>query len=90
MKLLALLLLATLLSGCAFVKGTRGSDGTLSISSQRLLWASEGIDFSVTESNRLTATLKVQKSSPDAQSIHEVFTGVGAIMGSAAAAAAKP
>jgi hypothetical protein len=88
MKLLASLLLIVCV-GCAVVKGSRSPDGTLSISSQRFLWSSEGIAFSVNESNRFTTTLSVQKSSPDAQSIHEVFSGVGAIMGSAAAAAAK-
>jgi hypothetical protein len=76
---IALLLLISC-CGCVQVSGTRKTaDGSsLTISTTRFLWSSEGIDFSTSVSTNaiLDAKLKVAKSSTDATSIKEVFTGL--------------
>lgn len=73
-----LFLLIPLVAGCAYITGTRTApDGSrLSITSSRLLWSSEGVKSSVTDSNGLSFTLEVQKSNPDAQAIGAVAEGV--------------
>jgi hypothetical protein len=69
-------LLALLLCGCSTIVGTRTKDGDLTLTSHRFLWASEGISFSLSDTNGLTTSLKVQKSSSDATSIDAVFNGM--------------
>jgi hypothetical protein len=90
--LVFLVALSAALSSCSVTSGTRKPDGTLAIYNQRFLWSSEGIKTSVKDSNNATNglefTLEVQKSNPDAAAIHEVFSGVGSIMGQAARTAA--
>jgi heat shock protein HslJ len=85
-KLLALASLALALTSCVSVSGTRNADGSITIASHRLFWASEGIDFQTTVATNgvLAASLKVAKSSTDATSIGAVFTGLQALGVSAA------
>jgi hypothetical protein len=64
------------LPGCSAISGTRKPDGTLTITSHRLLWASEAIDFSVADTNAFKTTLKVQKSNADAQALGAIAEGV--------------
>lgn len=51
------------------VSGTRHADGRLVVTSWRCLWKSEAIKFSIAESNQLTATLSVGKSSTDDEAV---------------------
>lgn len=79
MKKYIIIALASLAcAGCVQVSGTRTADGTITISTHRFFWASEGIDFatSVKTNGLLTANLKVSKSSTDTASIAAVFTGM--------------
>lgn len=76
MKKLRWLIPLLFIPGCCSVEGTRSADGSLSIRSTRVFWASEGIDFSLTDTNRITTSLKVQKSSTDSTAIANVFTGL--------------
>ncbi len=82
MKLLSLIALASAfaLTGCNTVTGTRKApDGSiLTITSSRLLWASDGVDFGLQDTNGVTIKLAVQKSSPDLQAIQAVAQGVAA------------
>ncbi len=74
-----------LATGCSSITGMRQlADGSrLTISASRLLWASEGIDASVAETNGLSFSLKVQKSGVDAQALGVVTEAAvkGAIQG---------
>lgn len=82
-RTIALAAVALVLNGCAFIEGTRYVDGTMTVRSSRLLWASEGIDFGVTDTNGFTTHLKVERSNPDAQAIGAVAEGAarGAVQG---------
>ena len=77
--------LALLAAGCSSIIGSRQlADGSrLTISAQRLLWASEGIDTTVIETNGLSFSLKVQKSGVDSQALGAVTEAAvkGAIQG---------
>jgi hypothetical protein len=66
--------LALLVAGCSSIIGSRQlADGSrLTISAQRLLWASEGIDTTVVETNGLSFSLKVEKSNVDSQALGAV------------------
>ena len=75
MKKLSLFILLVI-TGCSVTTGERKPDGTLAVHNYRLLWASEGINFTTASSNGFTATLSVQKSNPDAQSIGAVAEGI--------------
>jgi len=81
MKKLSTLLLFGLLAtaGCSTIVGTRDADGKLTIASHRFFWTSEGIAFSLTDTNGLTTSLAVAKSSTDTSAINAVFTGLQAI-----------
>jgi hypothetical protein len=73
------------LTGCVHVKGTRSPDGTLTVSTTRFLWTSEGIAFSLKEGTNgiLSTTLAVKKSSPDDAALAAIVQGAvqGAIAG---------
>jgi hypothetical protein len=86
MKLSRLLLVALLFCGCVQVSGTRKSDGTLSINTHRFFWQSEGINFTLKDTNNLSVTLSVQKSSVDSTALGAVAQGVAQGL----AAGAKP
>lgn len=62
--------------GCSTIVGTRAADGALTITSHRFFWTSEGIEFSLADTNRLVTTLKVQKSSTDSTAVAAVFSGL--------------
>jgi len=68
------ILAALLAAGCSSIIGSRQlADGSrLTISANRLLWASEGIDTTVVETNGLSFSLKVQKSNVDSQALGAV------------------
>lgn len=63
-------------AGCSAISGTRKPDGTLTITSHRLLWSSEAIDFSVADTNQFKAGLKVKKSNVDAEALSAIAEGV--------------
>ncbi len=86
MRVLILLCLAAC-AGCSSTDGFRRlPDGSvLEIHNTRVIWASEGIDFGVTDTNGFTAKLSIQKSSPDAQTAQAIARGVAEGMTSAAA-----
>ncbi|OHD25569.1 MAG: hypothetical protein A2Y38_08000 [Spirochaetes bacterium GWB1_59_5] len=73
-----MLIICAALCGCAHIEGTRTApDGSvLRVVSTRLFWASQDIQFSVTDSNRLTITLTVKKSNADADALGAVAKGV--------------
>ncbi|HRV30747.1 MAG TPA: hypothetical protein P5169_03480 [Kiritimatiellia bacterium] len=71
-------------AGCAMIEGTRSPDGSLTVSSRRFLWSSEGISFGLRDTNGFQTTLAVQKSSTDATAINAVFSGLQALGVSAA------
>lgn len=75
-------LVSLIFAGCAAIEGIRYPDGTIEVRSRRYLWASQGIDFSVKDTNGLTATLKVQRSNPDADTFGAISEGAvrGAVM----------
>lgn len=75
-----LAVLGLLCAGCANITGTRGPDGSLSIQSQRFLWASEGIEFSLRDTNGFKTTLNVKKSSSHAEAIAAAFAGAKDLM----------
>lgn len=83
-QFLPLLLLA--LCGCVQVSGTRKANGDLSINTHRFFWQSEGISFTLKDTNGLAVTLSVQKSSVDSTALSAVAEGVVKGM----AAGAKP
>ena len=74
--ILSLALLA--LCGCANVTGSRvAPDGSkLQITSTRFFWSSEGIQFTLADTNGFRTTLSVQRSSVDAAAIQAVAAGV--------------
>jgi len=69
---------ACFLTGCCSVSGQKVlPDGsTLSIKSTRWFWSTEGLAFSVTDSNGFTTTLSTQKSSVDVAAINAVIDGM--------------
>ena len=73
------------LTGCVQVSGTRSPDGTITISTHRFLWTSEGIAFTLDEGTNgsLSTTLTVNKSSTDDAALAAVVQGAvqGAIAG---------
>lgn len=76
-KLLCLLLAVLSCGGCANVSGSRTApDGSvLKITTWRFFWASQNINFSITDTNRLTVTLKVSKSNVDTDAIAAAAEG---------------
>lgn len=77
-KLLIGLVAIAALTGCSVTKGIRvAKDGsTLAVTNRRLLWNSEGVDFTVKDTNGFAVSLSIQKSNPDAQAIGAVAEGV--------------
>ena len=69
-KIFAVLCALPLVAGCVNIKGERtGPDGSrLSISAQRFLWVSQGMEFS-TQTEDTIVTLKASTSKSDADSI---------------------
>lgn len=76
MKTIISLLFLIVLCGCVQVSGTRKPDGTLAINTHRFFWASEGINFTLKDTNNLAVTLSVQKSSVDSTALAAVAQGV--------------
>lgn len=78
----ALLAPAILLPGCAMVSGKRQPDGTLTVTSWRLFWKSERIEFATSGTN-WSVSLRVGSSITDAQSVKAVAEGAaqGAVKG---------
>jgi hypothetical protein len=72
------LIFCSLLTGCVQISGTRTKDGALSINTHRFFWASEGINFTVADTNGFSTTLSVSKSSVDSVAIGAVAQGVAA------------
>jgi hypothetical protein len=78
-------LFALLCVGCSMVSGTRKPDGELVVTSWRMLWKSEAVDFSITEiqpsplaprpSTPFTARLVIGKSSSDDAAVGAVTEG---------------
>lgn len=68
LQLIILCVSVAFFTGCAMVSGERKADGALIVTSWRLLWKSEAINFSVTDSN-LTARLAVGNSTTDDQAL---------------------
>jgi hypothetical protein len=64
-------------SGCCSIKGERVLDdgSVLKISNTRFFWSSEGIDFSVTDLQGFTTSLKVSKSSVDSTALQIAIDG---------------
>ncbi len=81
--LLGLLLGLFVLSGCAYVTGTRQApDGSvLRISSVRWLWQSEGVNFTLSDTNGVRVGLSLAKSNPDAAAIGAAAEGVARGLG---------
>lgn len=65
---LLFLLSLLILSGCSMVSGKRRADGSLVVTSWRLLWKSEAIQFSAADTN-FNAALAIGKSRSDEESI---------------------
>lgn len=76
MKVWPILFVILIAAGCVQVSGTRKPDGTLAINTHRFLWASEGINFTLKDTNNLSVTLTVQKSSVDSTALAAVAQGV--------------
>ena len=79
MKRILLLTPLLALCGCVQVSGTYRTPegGLLTVNTHRCFWQSEGIAFTAsTGTNGLAASLSVQKSSTDATSIANVFSGL--------------
>lgn len=79
---LRLCVFALILTGCSMVSGTRRADGTLMVTSWRLLWKSEAIRFSVVSTN-FSSTLEIGSSTTDAAAVESVVKGAveGAMKG---------
>jgi hypothetical protein len=77
MKPFLLIPLLLILTGCVQVSGKRSPDGTLTVSTHRFLWVSEGISFRLTEGTNgsLTTTLSVKHSSTDDAALAAVVQG---------------
>lgn len=58
--------------GCATIEGRRTPDGTLTIRSTRILWASQKVDFSVKDGTNNTISFRVTKSSSDAEALSAI------------------
>lgn len=82
----------SLLAGCAHITGARRApDGSvLAISSTRFLWDSEGVNFTLTDTNGISVGLGVTKSNPDADAIKAIADGVSAGLGRAATQTVLP
>lgn len=78
LKLLIGLVVIVTMAGCSSTRGRRTTkDGSvLTVSNHRFFWASEGVDFTVRDTNGFSASLSIQKSNPDAQAIGAVAEGV--------------
>lgn len=61
-------ILCVLCVSCSMVSGKRRTDGSLVVTSWRLLWKSEAIEFSAGDTN-FSATLRVGKSRSDEEAI---------------------
>lgn len=66
-----LFILAIILTGCARIQGSRTlPDGThLTITATRILWQSQGIEFSTKDASGVEVTLRVKTSNTDAEAI---------------------
>lgn len=73
--LCALCVSVALLTGCSVTSGRRSTDGSLTVTNYRLLWASEAVDFS-TRSEGFNARLKIGKSATDDEAVAAVVAGV--------------
>ena len=67
-----------ILTGCVQVSGSRKPDGTLSITSHRFFWASQGINFTVGDTNGLKVLLQVNTSTVDSAALQAIAQGVAA------------
>ena len=74
-----------LFAGCSVTRGTRAPDGSLTVVNYRLLWSSEAVDFSTSDSAQpstlnsqpsFTARLKIGKSATDDEAVAAVVEGV--------------
>lgn len=74
----AILSLGLVAVGCVSINGTRTApDGSvLTIKTTRFAWASEGINFTLQDTNGFKTTLAVQKSTVDSAAIGAVAKGV--------------
>lgn len=83
MKHIVGLLAIALLTGCSFTKGTRTTRNgdILTVQNQRFFWSSQGINFTVRDTNGFSASLSIEKSNPDAQALEA--TARGAAQGAA-------
>jgi len=77
-------------TGCVQVSGTKSAIGELKVNTHRFLWASEGIDFSVKDTNGFNTSLKVNKSQVDTEAIAAIAAGIAQGMGTAAKTAVVP
>ena len=72
---LTLIPLTMLFAGCSMVSGTRKTDGTLVVTSWRMLWKSEAISFTAGDTN-FSATLRIGKSTTDAEATAAVTQAI--------------
>lgn len=78
MKFIPAVVLGLLLAGCCMTEGSRQApDGSLlKIHNVRFFWASEGVNFTLRDTNGVAVSLALQRSTVDAAALSAVAEGV--------------